>query len=1000
MAAGPTGLAAVVVRGLSASLFEVATVQKFLNLFISGAVTGAIYSIMASGIVLAYTTSGIFNFAQGAVAFSTAFFYFQLHTGQHVPIVPAAILSVFVFAPVLGLLLDRLLLRRLATAPIYARIVGTIGLLVALPAFLLWLVEALGDTVLGLGLPKISDTLGNGGAAPGLGPQPPKVFRFGWIGLPNVHLDSDQLAVFVAAALGALVLWFVIRRTRAGLQMRAVVDRPDLASLRGVNPARTSAIAWVLTMVLAGLGGILIAPLFQLNDTIFTLVVLGSLFAVVVGGLRSIPVAFVGGLLLGVIQNLVAGYADQILPNFINKLNGLRAAIPFILTLIVLYFVGRERGRHAGIAADEAPARDHRAGLPAWRRRLPWVAFTIALLAFTLQWIAASWLQADIYESGQIAAGIAFALIFLSFVVVTGLGGMVSLAQATFVTVGGFTAGWALNRNWGIDVPLVATHGQLNFAFAAVTGALLAALVGALIAIPVRRLGSVALALGTFAVAFVADLMFFDYLPIGKGQFGWSIRPPSLDMPGLNQLGSWFIPKFAGHFDFSQPPQQVVALLALFGLLTLLLHNLQRSPTGRAMLAVRSTEVAARTSGISPGRAQISIFALSAGIAGFGGVMLGMTNGSIARTTAPPLIALVWLAVAVTFGVRRPGGALLAGLGYACTQLIFTWIGTDFLTGAFKDLTTWPNFTAILFGLGAINLAKNPDGLLALVGHQRLERQRARERKAHIAASEAALRRETVDGDAASAASHPPDLPATDPHPGTREAVPMLALRGIVAGYEGVEVLHGVDLEVTAGTVVALLGANGAGKSTLCAVASGLLAPTRGVVLIEGRDVTASPAYERARAGVLLVPEARGIFPGLTVEENLRVLLSLAADRETSYRRFPILGERRRQAAGLLSGGEQQMLSLAPALARPPKVFVADEPTLGLAPLAADEVLGALRELRDLGTAIMLVEEKAREVLQLADVVAVMELGRVAWMGPRDEADEERLASAYLGIST
>ncbi len=434
--------------------------QKFWNLVISGAVTGAIYSIMASGLVLTYQTSGIFNFAHGAVAFSTAFFYYQLHSGQGIAIVPSAILSILVFAPLLGLALDRLLLRRLATAPVYARIVGTIGLLVALPAFMLWIVEAVGITVLGLDLPKVSDTASLGGAAPGLGPQPPEVFH----PFSGINLDSDQLAVFIAGLFAAFILWFVIRRTRVGLQMRAVVDRESLASLRGVNPGRTSAVAWVLTMVLAGLGGVLIAPLFQLNDTLFTLVVLGSLAAVAVSGLRSIPIAFAGGLVLGILQNLVAGYGDDILPRFVNELSGFRSAIPFILTLLILVFVGRERGRAAGSVADDAPALDHRTGLPAWRRRLPWAVFTVALLAFTLQWIDVGWLQADAYEQSLIALGIAMGLVFLSFVVVTGLGGMVSLAQATFVTTGGFAAGWALNRDWGIDFPFVASHGQINFA--------------------------------------------------------------------------------------------------------------------------------------------------------------------------------------------------------------------------------------------------------------------------------------------------------------------------------------------------------------------------------------------------------------------------------------------------------------------------------------------------------------------------------------------------------
>ncbi len=965
--------------------------ERFFNLVVSGAVTGAIYSMMASGLVLTYQTSGIFNFAHGAIAFTVGYFYFQLNTGEGLHWIPALILSVLVFAPLLGLLLDRIMLRRLAAAPVYARIVGTIGLLVALPNLVQWLAEVVGNVVFDLGLPSAADTQAAGNAR-GVGPSPREVYDvFG------VVLDSDKLAVFVAAAITALLLWFVLRRTRTGLAMRAVVDRRQLAGLRGINDARTSATAWILSVMLAGLGGVLIAPLFQLSDIVFTLVVFGSLAAVAFSGLFSIPRAFVGGLLLGILVNLLAGYSNDIFPAFIARLSGLKSAIPFLLTLVLFYvYARRGRERDAGSVADERPAPDHRVGLPAWRRRLPWAIFTLALVAFSLQWIDVGWLQADIYESSLIAQGLAVGLVFLSFVVVTGMGGMVSLCQATFVTAGGFAAGWALERNWGLDIPLIASNGQLNFLWAAVIGSLLAALVGALVALPVRRLGALVLALSTFAVAFAADLLFFSYEPIGHGTGGWTIRAPTLDLPVLNEIADLLMNDQQDHLDFSQPQQQVVLLLVVFGLATLVFHALSRSASGRAMLAVRSSDVAARTVGISPAKQKVMIFALSAAIAGFGGVLYGLVNFSISRSTIPPLLGLIWIAIAVTFGIRRPGGALLAGLAFGCSAQIFEWIGTDFLGGTVADLTTSQYFVPILFGLGAINLAKNPDGILAMVGHDRLEKKRAKQRQAVIDEAEAEVHggavpeHERSHADAAASGGAPSRSPSPED---------ALVLQGIVAGYGDVEVLHGVDLTVERGQIVALLGANGAGKSTLCAVASGLLAPVQGSVLLEGRDVTAHPAFQRQRDGVLLVPEARGIFPGLTVQENLEILLRTEDERDRAYERFPILGERRKQTAGSLSGGEQQMLSLVPALVQPPQVFIADEPTLGLAPLAAAEVVRALGEIRDAGSSILLVEEKAREVLQLADHVAFMELGRITWSGPRDEADEERLAAAYLGTA-
>ncbi|WP_261574098.1 ABC transporter permease subunit [Frankia gtarii] len=956
---------------------------KFLNLVLSGSVTGAIYSIMASGLVLTYTTSGLFNFAHGAIAFTTAYLYYQLHSGLGVPIVPALLISVFLFAPLLGVALDRLLLRRLAKAPVYARIVGTIGLLVALPNLAKWLVVTIGINVLQLGL--LGDAAVDQGArVPGIGPTPADVYH----PLHGVALTSDQLAVFVVAALAAFGLWFMLGRTRVGLEMRAVVDSETLAGLRGVNAARTSATAWFLTTILAGLGGVLIAPLFSLNDSVFTLVVLGSLAAVVLGGMRSLPIAFAGGLGVGIVQNLVAGY-NELLPDDIANLTGLRSAVPYLLVLVLGLVIGRDRSRQAGSVADDRPPLDHRRGMSALRRRLPWAAATLALVVFSMGWIDVAHLQASSYAQTVIAQSLATGIIFLSFVVVTGIGGMVSLAQASFVTAGGFAAGWALNRDWHLNIPLIASHGHLNFVWAALIATLVAAALGALIALPATRLGAVYLAIWSLAAAFFLSLVPFAWDPIGKGQTGWTIPAPTLDVPGLNWLHH-LLTRGGGHFDFSLLPDQILLFLMLFGLVTAMIHALGRSASGRAMLAARSSQVAAQAAGIRTNRVKIMIFALSAGIAGFGGVMLSTFSFAASNSTAPPLIGLFWLALAVMFGIRRPGGALLAGFALAAGTAIFHWLAADILPGGtVNQLVTSAYFVPLLSGLGAIGLAQEPDGILSMAGHQALRRRQARQRRASIAAVESAAHAGVVPDHEL---IHLDVVEVRQPEPDTA-----LAVTGIVAGYGGVEVLHGVTIDLRPGRVVALLGANGAGKSTLCAVCAGLLAPTAGTVSLGGAGITALPAFQRARSGLLLAPEARGVFPGLTVEENLTILLGPPELRARAYDRFPALARRRRQAAGLLSGGEQQLLSLAPALIDPPAVLIADEPTLGLAPLATEEIMRAILELRDLGAAVLIVEERAENALQVADTLAFMELGTISWSGPRDEVDVEQLTAAYLG---
>ncbi|HEY3669590.1 MAG TPA: ABC transporter ATP-binding protein [Acidimicrobiia bacterium] len=224
-----------------------------------------------------------------------------------------------------------------------------------------------------------------------------------------------------------------------------------------------------------------------------------------------------------------------------------------------------------------------------------------------------------------------------------------------------------------------------------------------------------------------------------------------------------------------------------------------------------------------------------------------------------------------------------------------------------------------------------------------------------------------------------------------------LVVNGLESGYGPVRVVHGMDLTLASGTISAILGPNGAGKSTTCKTLAGFLPATAGSIVLDGTDVTAKPCWWRARKGIFLVPEGRGIFPGLSVDDNLKVLLPKSSEREQVYDRFRLLGERRRQHAGSLSGGEQQMLSLAPALVHRAEILIADEPTLGLAPRIADDVLGVFGELRDAGATVLLVGESPRGIVDIADHIALLHVGRVTWSGPASELEQATLEESYFG---
>ncbi len=234
---------------------------------------------------------------------------------------------------------------------------------------------------------------------------------------------------------------------------------------------------------------------------------------------------------------------------------------------------------------------------------------------------------------------------------------------------------------------------------------------------------------------------------------------------------------------------------------------------------------------------------------------------------------------------------------------------------------------------------------------------------------------------------------------------PLVVVDGLYAGYGPIEVLKGISLEVRPAEIVALIGANGAGKTSTLLSISGCLRPRRGRVVWQGREIQRLPAHEIVRLGICHAPEGRKIFPRLTVLENLQMGAfsrrdkhGIQRDLEHAFELFPILAQRRAQAGGTLSGGEQQMLAVARALMGRPKLLLLDEPSLGLAPMIVLKIFDVVRKLNQDGTAILLVEQAARLALKLAHRGYVMEIGRITLGASADALlRDPRIQDAYLG---
>ncbi|HEX3828221.1 MAG TPA: ATP-binding cassette domain-containing protein [Sporichthyaceae bacterium] len=749
---------------------------------------------------------------------------------------------------------------------------------------------------------------------------------------------------FVLAGLG----WFLLR-TDAGIAIRGIAENSDRARLLGVPANRLSLLVWTLAGGLAALTVTLRAPSEGLNLSIASSgpqVMLPALAAAVVAGLSSLPRAFAAGVALGVLDQLVRWNSDK---------QSVTSVVLLAVLAVVLLARRVDRGRAAAAAAEGTWVRTGSTrALPAAVRRLPeirlagvavWAACGAGLLGLAFLGTPSQLNIATVASC--------YAVVAVSLVVLTGWAGTVSLGQIAILGTGATVAGDLIGK-WNVD-----------FFVAMLAGGAAGALVALLLAVPALRVDGQLLAVVTLTFAVAVDTFFLN-----PTNFGWLV-PGAFDRPVL--FGRW---------DMRSDKVLYLVGLSLLVFAVVVARNLARGRTRRVSVAVRDNPRAAAAAGVDGVRAKLAAFVICGVLAGMAGAVHATALGAVGLRTYNTELSLFAFTTVVIGGVTSIGGALAAT---AALYLV---------------IYRFPQLQLVATGAGVLIVLLCLPGGLAAAGA------RLRDRFAvHVA------RRHGLDWDPdpnlapAHVASGRPE--ANSVGFAGRNGETALSCRGIAAAYGPKQVLFGVDLDVAPGEIVALLGTNGAGKSSLLRTLCGLLPTTDGHATLGTTHLDRVAPERIAAAGLAMMPGGRGIFPTLTVTENLRLAgwlirhdpTAVAEARRRALETFPPLAARLDTRAGDLSGGEQQMLSLAMALAVKPKVLCIDELSLGLAPAVVTGLVEVVHDINDAGVTVIVVEQSVNVALLLARRAVFLEKGRVRFTGPTAELLDrpDVLRAVFLG---
>ncbi|MBV8162263.1 MAG: ATP-binding cassette domain-containing protein [Acidimicrobiia bacterium] len=919
------------------------------GVIVLGLVLGGLFALTAMGLVLVYRSSRIINFAQVEIGGLAATVAQVMVRGWHQSYFLAVPIGILV-ALGTGAVIDVVVVRRFFNAPRLILTVATIGVLQILGA-----AEIRIPTLVSHNLRAI-DTF-----------RTPFHARFT---VGPIVFSGDHVLVMVAVPVILLGLAWFFSSSDIGIAVRAAADSNERALLLGIPVRRLSTITWVLAAGLSGVAAILAVPILGTDLGVVggPVVLLAPLAAAVIARMESLPVAVAAGLGIGVFQQAV----------FWNYPRSSTVDVGLFVIILVALLLQRRRVSRvddAGLGGYVA-VREVRP-VPAALRDLPEVRWgrtgLLAALAVVAVLVPFALSTSRVILLTDVAL---YGIIAVSLVVLTGWAGQISLGQFAFVGLGAAVTGSLL------------VHAGADFLVAVLVAALVGAVAAVLVGIPALRIQGLFLAVATlaFAVPVSTYLLNSRYFP--------TLNPSQFDRPILLQ-----------RFNLEDPLTFYFVCVGALLVSIALARNFRRSRAGRAVVGVRDNERGAAAFAISPVRAKLTAFAFSGALAGFAGAFYAVSLRGIPFSGFDPVLSIEVFTAVVVGGLGSIPGALL---GAAYVE------GVEyFLTGAARLLATGGGLLVLLMvipgGLGEVMYNVRDRILRLLAARRGLSVPSLAEHPAFDAADLEPAQHETPTPPSPEPVTEPDTEPVTEPV--TTPPGPLIvSCQDVDASYGQIQVLFGVDLAVENGEIVALLGTNGAGKSTVLRVVAGLLRPHRGRVVFDGEDITGLDPVARVKRGLVTVPGGRGVFGSLSVAENLRLAAWLARHdtefveqaRARIFQLFPALERRLGARASDLSGGEQQMLTLAQALLCRPRLLLIDELSLGLAPTVVATLIDVVRQINAGGTSVVVVEQSVNVATGIASRAEFMEKGQVRFSGPTAELAErpDLLRSVFLSQAT